>query len=130
MPLFCLSKKKFAIAGIKFKMPKPKYNFRHPDNVETFYNYGREKNWIESALHEKDNVEWVYAKKVRFWDHECEENFYDKTKSNKEKCGKALQTKWPGRSNNSSSILQNLYLWSILNILLFVKMIMNNEIIR
>ena len=106
MPLFCLSKKKFAIAGFKLKMPQPKYNFRHPDNVETFYNFGGEKNWIESALHEKDNVEWVYVKI------------------------QARPGKWPGRSNNSSSIFQNLYLWSILNILLFVKMIMNNEIIR
>ena len=102
MPLFCFWKKKFAIGGIKLKLN----NFRHKDNVEFFYDIGGEKDWIESALHEKDNVEWVNVdQKVG---------------------GKTLQTKWTGRSNDSSSFSQNLFLWSILNILLFVKMIINN----
>ena len=101
MPLFCFWKKKIAIGGIKLKLN----NFRHQDNVEFFYDIGGEKYWIESTLHEKDNVEWVYVQK-------------------------ALQTKWTGRSNDSSSFSQNLFLWSILNILLLVKMIINNEIIR
>ena len=106
MPLFCFWKKKIAIGGIKLKLN----NFRHKDNVEFFYDIGGEKDWIESALHEKDNVEWVYVdQKVG---------------------GKTLQTKWTGRSNDSSSFSQNLFLWSIPNILLYVKMIINNEIIR
>ena len=103
MPLFCFWKKKIAIGGIKLKLN----NFRHKDNVEFFYDIGgeQEKDWIESALHE-----WVYVdQKVN---------------------GKALQTKWTGRSNDSSSFSQNLFLWSIPNILLYVKMIINNEIIR
>lgn len=103
MPLFCFWKKRIAIGGVKLKLN----NFRHLDNVEFFYDISGKKDWIESALHEKDNVEWVYVQK---------------------ESGKALQTKWTGRSNDSSSFSKNLFLWSILNILLFVKMIINNEI--
>ena len=105
MPLFCFWKKKIAIGGIKLKLN----NFRHRDNVEFFYDIGGEKDWIESALHQKDNVEWEYVQKVS---------------------GKALQTKWTGRSNDSSSFSQNLFSWSILNNLLFVHFNINNEIIR
>ena len=106
MPLFCFWKKQLAIGGIKLKLN----NFRHRDNVEFFYDIGGEKDWIESALHEKDNVEWVYVdQKVG---------------------GKTLQTKWTGRSNDSSSFSQNLFLWSSLKILLFVHFNINNEIIR
>ena len=103
MPLFCFWKKRIAIGGVKLKLN----NFRHLDNVEFFYDISGKKDWIESALHEKDNVEWVYVQK---------------------ESGKALQTKWTGRSNDSSSFSKNLFLWSILNILLFLKMIINNEI--
>ena len=105
MPLFCFWKKKIAIGGIKLKLN----NFRHKDNVDFFYDIGGEKDWIESALHEKDNLKWVYVQKVS---------------------GKALQTKWTGRSNDSSSFSQNLFLWSSLKILLFVHFNINNEIIR
>ena len=113
MPLFCFQSKKrekdFSIGAIKFKTPQllreygqskhSKNDRRHPNNVETFYNIDGEKNWIKSALGERENdgviVKWVYVKKVR-----------------KE-----------SRSNNSSRFSQILPLWTVLNISLFLKTI-------
>ena len=116
MPLFCFQSKKgkkdFSIDGIKFKTPQllrqygqskhSKNDRRHPNNVETFYNIGGEKNWIKSAVGEKEKsgviVKWVYVKKVR---------------------------RKESRSNNSSRFSQYLPLWTVLNISLFLKTITN-----
>ena len=118
MPLFCSKsknwKKDFVIGGIKFKMPQyghskhSKNDRRHPNNIETFYNIYGEENWIESVLSEKENnaviVKWVYVKKVR-------------NGGRKE-----------SRSNNSSKFSQNLPLWTVLNISLFLKMITSRNL--
>ena len=78
------------------------------NNVEFFYDISGEKNWIESALHEKDNLKWVYVQKVS---------------------GKALQTKWTGRSNDSSSFSQNLFSWSILKHVAVVATLLYSSLI-
>ena len=75
---------KFCYDWIKFKIPK--HNFK--ENVETFYNVGSEKNWIKSALYEKEYnsvlAHWVDVKKPEFFDEEFEENLPENRRSNTE----------------------------------------------
>ena len=75
-------RRNFVTAGIKFKMPKHNFN----ENVETFYNVGSEKNWIKSALYEKEynNVlaHWVDVKNPKILDEECKKSLPENGKSN------------------------------------------------
>ena len=71
----------FVTTGIKFKMPK--HNFK--ENIEAFYNVGSEKNWIKSALYEKEyNSVLAYqvdVKKPKFSDEECNKSLTENGKS-------------------------------------------------
>ena len=86
--MFCFQPKmfrrNFITAGIKFKIPK--HNFK--ENVETFYNVGSEKNWIKSALYEKeyDSVlaHWVDVKKPELLNEECDKSLPENGNSDTE----------------------------------------------
>lgn len=85
-------RRNFITAGIKFKIPK--HNFK--ENVETFYNVGSEKNWIKSALNEKEYnsvlAHWVDVKKPEFLNEECDESLPENGNSDTESVTKKETT--------------------------------------
>ena len=92
--MFCFQpnmfRRNFITAGIKFKIPK--HNFK--ENVETFYNVGSEKNWIKSALYEKEYnsvlAHWVDVKKPEFLNEECDKNLTENGNSDTESVTKEI----------------------------------------